>query len=137
MGKLQCICDLAENHDHIAGRHRDLTKHKDRITKVHFLKWPVKGGSKLQINVPNHSLEYFAPHFKVLGMRNLQCATRYCQKINNKVTMIVSSYFHFLPILSISRNPWKGILSIFINRYWHLVYLILNHDPLLQVCYKP
>ena len=40
----------------------------------------------------------------------------------------MSSYFYFLPILSISRNPWKAIFQHFNEYlyYWHLVYLILK-----------
>ena len=35
------------------------------------------------------------PHFKGLGMRNLQYEVRIFQKIHDKVTMTMSSYFHF------------------------------------------
>ena len=35
------------------------------------------------------------PHFKGLGMRNLQYEISIYQKINNKATMTISSYFDF------------------------------------------
>ena len=35
------------------------------------------------------------PHFKGLDMRNLQYEIRVCQKIHNKVTLTISSYFDF------------------------------------------
>jgi hypothetical protein len=36
------------------------------------------------------------PHIEGLGMRNLQYELRICQKINNIVTMTMSSYYEIL-----------------------------------------
>ena len=36
------------------------------------------------------------PHFKGLGMRNLQYEMRICQKSNNKITKTVYVWFAFL-----------------------------------------
>ena len=71
-------------------------------------------------------------HFKDLGMRNLQYEIKKFQKNHNKVTMTMSSYFNFLPILSMSRNPFKAMFQHFYEYLWiellyrHLLYLILK-----------
>ena len=70
------------------------------------------------------------PHFKGLGMANLQYEIKVCQKIHNKVTMAMSSYFAICQLcqfpeiheklFSSVQYLWKGLL------YKYLVYLILK-----------
>ena len=55
------------------------------------------------------------PHFKGLGMRNLQYEMRICQKNHNKVTMTMSSNFHFCQLCQIPEIHEKLSSSIFMN----------------------
>ena len=57
------------------------------------------------------------PHFKGLDMRNLQYEIRVCQKIHNKVTLTISSYFDFGQFCQFPDTHVQLFSNIFINMF--------------------
>ena len=57
------------------------------------------------------------PHFKGLGMRNLQYEMIICQKTHNKVTMTMSSNFHFCKFCQFSEIHEKLSSCIIMNTF--------------------
>ena len=61
------------------------------------------------------------PHFKGLDIRNLRYAITVCQKIHNKVTLTISSYFDFGQFCQFPDTHVQLFSNIFINMFLDMI----------------